>query len=145
MSWNACLPFCWSNIKGSSQNGYILIWLSKALIWWAFLVHNWPIRLRSRAKATNGSHAQFGGLWGCLWPNQSASAWCRPEPRAGPTVSSFSFLGKREQAALVSIEGDTVQVHPGHVLKSLGCFCIWKIRKIAQWQTTNEEKDNHLT
>lgn len=42
----------------------------------------------------------------------------------GPIVSSLSFLGKRKQAALVSIEGDTVQVHPGHVLKSLSCFCI---------------------
>lgn len=38
--------------------------------------------------------------------------------------SVHSFLGKRKQAALVSIEGDTVQVHPGHVLKSLSCFCI---------------------
>lgn len=131
----------------------------EALIWWGFLGHKIPTSLRSRAKAPSG---KLCSVWWALKPPlaKSSSAWreASHEGRESPQnliswdqnleqvpQSNYSHSLKRENRhQLCPSKGDTVQVYPGHFLKSLGCLCIWKIRKIAQWQTTDEEKDNHL-
>lgn len=93
--------------------------LLQALIWWAFLGQKWLTSLRSRAKVPSGN---LCSVWWALRPSlaklastlweashevrespQDLISW--PQPRAGPTVKLFIFLGKREQASVVSIEG----------------------------------------
>lgn len=124
----------------------------------AFLGQKWPTSLRSRAKVPNGN---LCSIWWALRPSLAKSAsslWeashkIRESPQdliswdhnleQVPQSNYSHSLERENRHQLCPTKGDTVQVYSGHFLKSLGCFCIWKIRKTAQWQTTNEEKDNH--
>ena len=68
------------------------------------------------------------------------SDFLRPQPRAGPTVKLVTFLGKREQASVVFIEGGHCPGVPWTFFEISGLLLHLKNKNIAQWQTTNEEK-----
>lgn len=65
----------------------------------------------------------------------------RSQPRSGPIVKLFKFLGKREQASVVSIEGGHCPGVPWIFFEISGLLLHLKNKKNSTMTDTNEEKN----